>query len=173
MMRGPRARPSGPDRSGGVMTVSLGMRISGLLVAGAVAVAVAAFTGDGSGPPDGRGGGSSIVTTGPSDGARSSVASEPPALRQSPAGAASGTVVTDSPRHTRGATTPPGTSPSPSRRHSSGNRPLDSPTWLPNGPVSPDADSVPDPAAVYDRLRDPGRCRAALDAIPRSSPDPE
>ncbi|MFD8302367.1 hypothetical protein ACFV29_08430 [Streptomyces sp. NPDC059690] len=37
------------------MTVSLGTRISGLLVAGAVAVAVAAFGGDGSGGPDGPG----------------------------------------------------------------------------------------------------------------------
>ncbi|MGW2720738.1 hypothetical protein [Streptomyces sp. NPDC001492] len=48
-----------------------------------------------------------------------------------------------------------------------------SPTWLPPGPVSPDADTTPDPSSVYDQLRDPGRCRTALKVIPTDSTDPE
>ena len=51
------------------MAVSLGMRISGLLVVGAVAVAAAAFTGDGRGTADGRGDGGTVVTAGPTAGA--------------------------------------------------------------------------------------------------------
>ncbi|MGW2564761.1 hypothetical protein [Streptomyces sp. NPDC001537] len=144
------------------MAVSLGMRISGLLVVGAVAVAVAAFNGDGSGTPDSGGGGSAIVTTGPSN--RATPPSPTP--RQSPAGEASSTPLPSSQGHTRTAT------PSPSAASPS-NRPLLSPTWLPPGPVSPNADNTPDPSSVYDRLRDPGQCRTALKVIPTASTDPE
>ena len=146
------------------MAVSLGTRISGLLVVGAVAVAVAAFTGDGSGSPDSRGGGrgSSIVTPGPSNG----MASDSPTPRQSPAGQASGTPLPSGQDHTRTAT------PSPSDASPS-NRPLLSPTWLPPGPASPNADTTPDPSSVYDRLRDPGQCRSALKVIPTASANPE
>ncbi|MCD9877589.1 hypothetical protein [Streptomyces guryensis] len=144
------------------MAVSLGMRISGLLVVGAVAVAVTAFSGDGRGTPDSGGGRSSIVTTGPSDG----VAPGSPTPRQSPAGVASGTALPSGPHNRPTATaSPSGASPS--------NRPLLSPAWLPPGPTSPDADSVPDPSSVYDHLRDPGQCPAALKLIPTVSPDPE
>ncbi|MGW1748648.1 hypothetical protein ACWCRD_24170 [Streptomyces sp. NPDC002092] len=145
------------------MAVSLGTRISGLLVVGAVAVAVAAFTGDGRGTPDSRGGDSSIVTAGPSNGATP----PSPTPRQSPAGEASSTALPSeaamrgSQGHTRTAT------PSPS------NRPLLSPTWLPPGPVSPNADTTPDPPSVYDQLRDPGQCRSALKLIPTASTDPD
>ncbi|MFE7167616.1 hypothetical protein [Streptomyces sp. NPDC057616] len=153
------------------MTVSLGMRISGLLVAGAVAVAAAAFTGGGRGMPHGGGGDDRIVTVGPSQSARSLAAPAPPAPRQSPAGEASGTVAPSTPDHPRTATpAPPGrSSPAPT----SVNRLLVSPGWLPSGPDSPNADSVPDPSSVYDVLRDPHRCRAALDVIPKASADPE
>ncbi|WP_405874604.1 hypothetical protein [Streptomyces sp. NBC_00005] len=151
------------------MGVSLGMRVSGLLVAGAVAVALAAFTGDGSGTPDRGGGGGTIVTAGPSDSAHSRTAPKSPAPRQSPDGEARVTVRPSGPGHTRTTTPPPSTSPTPS----SGNRPLVSPSWLPPGPASPDADSTPDPSSVYDRLRAPGQCRAALDVIPPTSTDPE
>ncbi|MFF4801791.1 hypothetical protein ACFY1U_25890 [Streptomyces sp. NPDC001351] len=144
------------------MAVSLGTRISGLLVVGAVAVAVAAFTGDGSGPPDSRGGGSSIVTAGPSNG----VASPSPTPRQSPAGEASGTALPSGRGH------PPAATPSPSGASPS-NRPLLSPAWLPPGPVSPNADTTPDPSSVYDQLRDPGQCGTALKAIPTASTDPQ
>ncbi|MGY6020813.1 hypothetical protein [Streptomyces spinosirectus] len=153
------------------MAISLGMRISGLLVAGAVAVAYAAFTGDGSGTPDRGGGDARIVTVGPSQTARPFAASASPTPRQSPAGEASATVPPTAASHTRGTTAPPPphTSPAPT----SVNRPLMSPNWLPPGPVSPDADSVPDPSSVYDRLRDPHRCGAALGVIPVASADPE
>ncbi|MEU1275421.1 hypothetical protein [Streptomyces sp. NPDC005799] len=153
------------------MAVSLGMRISGLLVAGAVAVAVAAFGGDGSGGPDGGGGGSSIVTTGPTvtDGPRTAPPSPTP--RQSPAGEATGTVGPDVPRHRPGAATPRRSSPTTSPGHSSSL--LLSPGWLPPGPASPNADPTPDPAGVYDQLRDPGRCRAARTVVPAASADPE
>ncbi|GAA2509137.1 hypothetical protein [Streptomyces longisporus] len=144
------------------MAVSLGTRISGLLVVGAVAVAVAAFTGDGRGTPDSRGGGSSIVTAGPSSGATQ----VSPTPRQSPAGEASSTALPSGRGPTR---TPP---PSPSHASPS-DRPLLSPTWLPPGPVSPNADTAPDPSSAYDRLRDPGQCRAALKVIPVASTDPQ
>ncbi|MFI7404513.1 hypothetical protein ACIBW9_29235 [Streptomyces sp. NPDC049541] len=144
------------------MAVSLGMRISGLLVVGAVAVAVAAFNGDGSGTPDSGDGGSAIVTAGPSNGATPSS----PTPRQSPAGEASGTPLPSSQGHTSTATpSPSGASPS--------NKPLLSPTWLPPGPASPNADTTPDPSSVYDHLRDPGQCRTALKLIPTASTDPE
>ena len=143
------------------MAVSLGTRISGLLVVGAVAVAVAAFTGDGRGTPDSRGGGGPIVTAGPSTGATPGS----PTPRQSPAGEASSTALPSDRGPTRTATPSPSASP--------GNSPLLSPTWLPPGPVSPNADTTPDPSTVYDQLRDPGQCRSALKLIPTASTDPQ
>ncbi|MET7476247.1 hypothetical protein ABZT17_17995 [Streptomyces sp. NPDC005648] len=149
------------------MAVSLGMRISGLLVVGAVAVAVAAFTGDGSGMPDAGGGGGTIVTVTPSHGpgARPS-----PTPRQSPAGEAGATVPPTTPDHTRTGTSPRTGPPAPSP---TAPALLDTPDWLPPGPTSPDADHIPDPSSGYDLLRDPGRCRAALGAMPPASADPE
>ncbi|MGW2517747.1 hypothetical protein ACWC09_12135 [Streptomyces sp. NPDC001617] len=149
------------------MAVSLGMRISGLLVVGAVAVAVAAFAGDGRSRPDAGGGRGTIVTVAPSDSPR---AQPSPTPRQSPAGEAEATVPPSTPGHTHATAAPPSSSPTPS---STAPRLLETPNWLPPGPTSPDADSVPDPASGYDRLRDPGQCRAALDAIPPASTDPE
>jgi hypothetical protein len=169
MMRGSPGTDPGPTVSGGVMAVSLGMRISGLLVVGAVAVAVTSVTGDGRGTR-GRGGeGGTIVTAGPSSGPGSRAVTPSPTPRQSPAGAASDRALPSGPHHT-GPASPPahGASPTPSL----GNGPLLSPIWLPPGPVSPNADAVPDPSSVYDRLRDPGRCRAALKVIPVVSSDP-
>ncbi|MFF4253280.1 hypothetical protein ACFY1L_18935 [Streptomyces sp. NPDC001663] len=171
MMRGPLDHGvQGPTVSGGVMAVSLGMRISGLLVVGAVAVAVAAFGGDGSGRPDRGGREGTVVPVGPSDSPRTHTSSASPTPRTSPAGEASGTVGPSGPHHTH-TTTPPPSSASPTP--SAGNKPLLSPGWLPRGPASPNADAVPDPASVYDRLRDPARCRAALKVIPPVSADPE
>jgi hypothetical protein len=153
------------------MAVSLGMRISGLLVVGAVAVAVAAFSGDGSGRQDRGGGGGTIVTAGPSDSPPTHTSPASPTPRQAPAGEASGMVGPSSPRHTHRPTTPSSSTTTPTPSPS--NRLLESPNWLPPGPVSPNADSVPDLSSVYDRLRDPGQCGAALDAIPQASADPE
>ncbi|MGI5453445.1 hypothetical protein ACQEWB_09785 [Streptomyces sp. CA-249302] len=150
-----------------MMAVSLGMRISGLLVVGAVAVAVAAFGGDGSGTPDGRGGGSTVVTAGPSDEAHSRTAPASPTPRQSPAGEAGPTVPPDIPAHTQGTTAIPSASPTAT------NKLLLTPSWLPPGPVSPNSDPAPDPSSVYDQLRDPGQCRAALSAAPPTSADPQ
>ena len=151
------------------MAVSLGMRISGLLVVGAVAVAVAAFTGDGSGPPDagGGGGGGAIVTLAPSRGPR---ALPSPTPRQSPAGEAEATVPPTTPGRTRTVPSPRTGPPAPS---STAPRLLETPDWLPPGPTSPDADHTPDPSSAYDSLRDPGRCRAALGVIPPASVDPQ
>ncbi|MEU6147094.1 hypothetical protein ABZ848_42935 [Streptomyces sp. NPDC047081] len=148
------------------MAVSLGMRISGLLVVGAVAVAVAAFGGDGSDTPDGGGGGSTVVTAGPSDEAQAHTAPASPTPHQSPAGEASATVPPDTPPHSTHRTTPtPSATPT--------NKPLLTPSWLPPGPASPNSDPTPDPSSVYDQLRDPGQCRAALSSIPPTSADPE
>lgn len=154
------------------MPIPLGMRISGLLVAGAVAVAFAAYTGDGSGTPDRGGGDTRVVTVGPSGTARSFAGAASPTPRQSPAGEASVTVPPSTAGHSR-TTTPPPPRSTASPMPTTVNRLLLSPDWLPPGPRSPDADSVPDPSSVYDRLREPHQCRAALDVIPTASADPE
>ncbi|MFJ8535064.1 hypothetical protein [Streptomyces sp. NPDC093591] len=158
------------------MAVSLGMRISGLLVAGAVAVAAVAFTSDGGVTADGRGGGGTIVTAGPSDGARKlptgPPSSSPPPARQSPDGHFGAPAVTSMPGASRGGTVserPSPSSPSPSMS----KKLLDVPAWLPPGPDSPDVDGTPDPASVYDLLRSPTECRAALQVIPRTRAEAE
>ncbi|MGW4542668.1 hypothetical protein ACWEOP_32990 [Streptomyces chartreusis] len=156
------------------MAVSLGMRISGLLVVGAVAVAAAAFTGDGRGTADGRGGGGTVVTAGPTaDAARPPTgpagnSSAPP--KQRPDGHIGTPVITGTPVAPpvgRAPSDPPSPSPSPSVSRKA----LEVPGWLPPGPASPDADGVPDPASVYDLLSDPSGCRAALGVIPRLTTD--
>ncbi|KUN97482.1 hypothetical protein AQJ67_31700 [Streptomyces caeruleatus] len=150
------------------------MRISGLLVVGAVAVAAAAFTSDGGGTADGRGGEGTIVTVGPSAGLREVPNGPPggatPPLRQSPDGHVGRPAVTDpppSPSRDGVAKETPRPSPSPSVSP----KLLEAPGWLPPGPDSPDTDSAADPASVYDLLRDPAQCRDALNVIPRTTTD--
>ncbi|WP_328428815.1 hypothetical protein [Streptomyces sp. NBC_00443] len=162
------------------MAVSLGMRISGLLVVGAVAVAAAAFTSDGGGTADGRGGEGTIVTAGPSE--RGGGPTEPadrsaPVAQQSPNGRAgenaSGPTAVPSglPGGTVSASpSPPPPLPSPSGK---GTVVLQAPPWLPPGPTSPDSDGAPDPASVYDLLRAPERCASALGKIPQGSAEAE
>ncbi|MFG2555094.1 hypothetical protein ACGFWF_34910 [Streptomyces sp. NPDC048581] len=158
------------------MAVSLGMRVSGLLVVGAVAVAAAAFTSDGGGPADGRGGGGTVVTAGPSDGVRSllpgpSAGSAPP-VRPSPDGHIGAPAFTGTPRAPQSETpseslTPSSPSPTTSQKL------LEVPAWLPPGPDSPNTDGTPDPSSVYDLLRTPTECRNALNAIPSTPADAE
>ncbi|MFJ8635358.1 hypothetical protein [Streptomyces sp. NPDC093568] len=156
------------------MAVSLGMRISGLLVAGAVAVATVAFTDDGGGTADGRGGGGPIVTAGPTAGAGrlptdpAGDSSEPP--RQRPDGHVGAPASTGTPAQPRTGGTP-SAPPSPSPSPSVSKKVLEIPAWLPPGPGSPDTDGIPDPASVYDLLGDPARCRGALNTIPRTPAD--
>ncbi|WP_369270022.1 hypothetical protein AB5J55_08310 [Streptomyces sp. R11] len=161
------------------MAVSLGMRISGLLVVGAVAVAAAAFTTDGGGTADGRGGEGTIVTAGPSE--RGGGPTEPadrsaPVAQQSPNGRAgenaSGPTAVPSglPGGIVGASPSPSPTPSPSGR---GTVVLQAPPWLPPGPTSPDSDGTPDPASVYDLLRAPERCESALGKIPQGATEAE
>ncbi|MGW5469610.1 hypothetical protein [Streptomyces chartreusis] len=156
------------------MAVSLGMRISGLLVAGAVAVAAAAFTGDGRGTADGRDDGGTVVTAGPTAGAArpptdpAGNSSAPP--RQRPDGHIGAPAVTDTPVAPPVGRTP-SEPPSPSPSPSASRKVLEVPAWLPPGPASPDTDGVPDPASVYDLLSDPADCRAALGVIPRLTAD--
>lgn len=161
---------------GGVMAVSLGMRISGLLVVGAVAVAAAAFTSDGGVTADGRGGEGTIVTAGPSDGTRKlptgPPSSSPPPLRQSPDGHFGAPAVTGTPRASQGETVRESASPS-APSPSMSQKLLEVPAWLPPGPDSPDVDGTADPASVYDLLRSPTECRAALSVIPRTPADAE
>ncbi|MGW4084454.1 hypothetical protein ACWEGS_15585 [Streptomyces sp. NPDC004822] len=143
------------------MAVSLGMRISGLLFVGAVAVAAAAFTGlEAADRADGGSGGGPAVTAGPSTGPVTASPSPTapkrpdghigaPALTGVPGGVAGG-----APRRSAGPSTPP------ERRE-----PVVAPAWLPPGPGSPDLDGAADPASVYDRLRDPATCATALDGV--------
>ncbi len=71
---------------------------------------------------------------------------------------------------------PPPSSPAPARRTptpraSTRTGPVPAPpAWLPPGPDSPDADGVPDPQSVYDRLRTPDRCAEVLRTVP-AAPD--
>ncbi|MFI7414149.1 hypothetical protein ACIBU0_36435 [Streptomyces sp. NPDC049627] len=156
------------------MAVSLGTRISGLLVAGAVAVATAAFTSDGKGTADGRGGGGVVGTAGPSGGPRTpqtGLSSSAPPVRQKADGHATVPVPTAPPGRRRSSAA--GRSPSPAPSPSTHPRLLEVPTWLPAGPDSPNADGIPDPASVYDLLRAPAECRTALNLVPRTPADPE
>ncbi|MEU2784988.1 MULTISPECIES: hypothetical protein [unclassified Streptomyces] len=144
------------------MAVSLGMRISGLLFVGAVAVAAAAFTGlEGTDRADGGGGGPAVSadpSTGPA------TASPSPTAPKRPDGHIGAPAITGAPGAVAGGGTlrrsGPGPAPSESREH------VVAPAWLPPGPGSPDLDGTADPAGVYDRLRDPAACGTALDGVP-------
>lgn len=155
------------------MRASLGARISGLLIAGALAVSLTAVLGGapagpdtGANPPGAGPGGAPERRTaeaaapspgadaGPRtspDGGRRSTVPEPPAPRQRTAA-------------------PPPVRPEPAAPP---DRPLAAPVWLPAGPRSPDSDGTPDPASVYDRLRTPDRCADALPAAAAAAPDDE
>ncbi|MFJ6087350.1 hypothetical protein ACIQI8_38780 [Streptomyces sp. NPDC092369] len=155
-----------------MMAVSLGVRVSGLLLVGAVAVAVAAVTSDGSGFADRGGGNSTTVSAGPSAGQGDRTpapgGSGTP-VRPSPAGAASATAI-PGPTTTHSRTpvpSHPAAAPSPTRKAV-----LQAPAWLPPGPRSPDEDGIADPSGVYDRLTAPDQCRTALDLVPHET-DPQ
>ncbi|WP_416969120.1 hypothetical protein [Streptomyces sp. 4F14] len=135
------------------MGISLGTRISAVLLAGAVAVvAVALQEGD---TPRVRGGGAV-------PGASSSSVRSTPAVTASPAPRTSalegGTVGRSAPAPSA---VPPLPTPSPARTPR-----VVAVAWLPPGPVSPDADRLADPDSAYDVLRSPARCREALGMVP-------
>ncbi|CAL9581062.1 hypothetical protein [Streptomyces sp. enrichment culture] len=146
------------------MRAWLGARISGLLIAGSLAVSLTvALGGAPAGPdpgagipeaaPDSTPGRSTAETAVPlpgtgaggrtsPDGGRRSVAPGPEVPRPRPAA-------------------PPPVRPEPAAPPA---RPLAAPVWLPAGPRSPDTDGVADPASVYDLLRTPDRCAEVLRA---------
>ncbi|MES5822449.1 hypothetical protein [Streptomyces sp. RG80] len=157
------------------MAVSLGVRISGLLVVGAVAVAAAAFTGDGR-DTQGRGdSGGTIVTAAPSGSvpAGRSGSPVPPGVSARPK--PDGHVISPSavPGPLRSPDVSPTPTPAPTPTPSPSKRPLEVPAWLPPGPDAPDTDGVPDPSGLYDRLRAPAECRTALTVIPGTPADDE
>ncbi|MFJ4618609.1 hypothetical protein [Streptomyces sp. NPDC088812] len=151
------------------MAISLGTRVSAVLVAGAVAIVTAAvYEGDGHAGAPPRGG----VGSAPGDPGRHGSSSPEGRLPASPTPAASalGSAETGeaaAPEAERpvgpAAGTGPPSVPSPG---TTARRPVATVTWLPPGPASPDADHRPDPASVYDLLRAPDRCADALRAIP-------
>ncbi|MFF3379424.1 hypothetical protein ACFYXF_41525 [Streptomyces sp. NPDC002680] len=158
------------------MAVSLGVRVSGLFVIGAVAVAAAAFGTHGDDTARGNGSGARSVSpaspsSSPGDGGEIGTATSaaPPRIPASgnvasPKGAGESEVPggTGTPVPSR----TPVSSPTPSRTTPGGPTMLTAPNWLPPGPVSPDSDGAPDPAAVYDDLRSPDRCADARNLIP-------
>ncbi|MFE4667729.1 hypothetical protein ACFRI7_30835 [Streptomyces sp. NPDC056716] len=162
------------------MAVSLGTRVSGLLVAGSVAVLAVAFTDGGRNAGVRPGEGHVPVIAGPSSGAEAGGTVAPPAappgpppLLSSPAGGSRGAATTPPPGEHSPRTAP---DPAPSATDSDTDTDTAQPVrlrWLPPGPGSPDADGVPDPASVYDVLTDPARCAAGLAAVPETSDDPE
>lgn len=138
------------------MGISLGTRISVVLLAGAVAVVTVALQeGD---APRVRGGG--VVPEASSSAVRST-----PAVTSSPAprtgGLEGGTVGRSTPAPSVVPEAPALPTPSPGRTPR-----VVTVSWLPPGPVSPDADRLADPDSVYDVLRSPARCREALGMIP-------
>ncbi|MFJ6659159.1 hypothetical protein ACIQNG_22805 [Streptomyces sp. NPDC091377] len=155
------------------MTVSLGTRVSGWLIAGAVAVAALAFTegrDNGTARPDGRG---APVTVEPTDGSAGQTVSpapfpEPPALLPSPAGSADAAIEERSPEAAPPATDTPAPTLSPTDPAPPRTLP-----WLPPGPASPDTDRLPDPASGYDTLLDPDRCGEGLESVPAGAVGPE
>ncbi|WP_369034733.1 hypothetical protein [Streptomyces adonidis] len=163
------------------MAVSLGVRVSGLFVIGAVAVAAAAFGTDGDGAPRGNGSGARSVSpaspsSSPGDGGEIGTATSAAPPRIPASGNVASPKGADGSEIPGGAATPvpsrtPVASPTPSRTTPGGPTLLTAPDWLPPGPVSPDSDGVPDPAAVYDDLRSPARCADARNLIPAAPTD--
>ncbi|MGW1714718.1 hypothetical protein [Streptomyces sp. NPDC002156] len=163
------------------MAVSLGVRVSGLFVIGAVAVAAAAFGTDGDGTARGNGSGARSVSpaspsSSPGDGGEIGTATSAAPPRIPVSGNVASPRGADGSEVPGGAATPvpsrtPVSSPTPSRTTPGGPTLLTAPDWLPPGPVSPDSDGAPDPAAVYDDLRSPGRCADAGKLIPAAPGD--
>ncbi|MEU2287789.1 hypothetical protein ABZ614_38795 [Streptomyces sp. NPDC013178] len=157
------------------MAISLGTRVSALLVAGAVAIVTAAVyegRGDTGAPP--RGGSDTSVSGGGRGGAAEveerGVGSPTPAA-SALGSTETGRSVTSGPT---GASSPDGPDGPAGRAGDAGPvpgttapHPVTALPWLPPGPVSPDADHRPDPASVYDLLREPEACADALRVIPR------
>ncbi|CAM5230870.1 hypothetical protein [Streptomyces aurantiogriseus] len=154
------------------MAISLGTRVSALLVAGAVAIVTAAvYEGHGDAGATQRGGGDTSVSGGGRGGAAEVeervVATPTPAasaLGSAEAGRplASGPTGTPRPVGPTGPAGDAGPVPSTATAH-----PVTALAWLPPGPLSPDADHQPDPTSVYDLLRTPDTCADALRMIPR------
>ncbi|WP_327427525.1 hypothetical protein [Streptomyces sp. NBC_01236] len=139
------------------MALSLGVRIAGLFVAGALAVTVAsACGGGGGGPSAGGGSGGASVSGGGSDGGTSGGT---PTWRPSDSNeTGSGSSTSGS-----GGSNSSGSSGS----SGGGGGHLDGPGWLPLGPHSPNTDVAPDPESVYDDLRKaPSDCETILKSIP-------
>lgn len=163
------------------MAVSLGVRVSGLFVIGAVAVATVAFGTDGDDAARGGGSGARSVSPAPSS---SSAGGEVGTATSSAPPRTPGSGASESPGSVGGAEAPgPSRSPAPSRPPAPSPTPgptgpgrdpamLNVPEWLPPGPVSPNSDGAPDPAAVYDALRAPDRCADALKVIPAAPGNP-
>ncbi|MFB7090622.1 hypothetical protein [Streptomyces sp. NPDC056296] len=160
------------------MGVSLGTRVAGLCLAGTVAVVAASCVAGEAGPPSG--GRDVSVAGGLSNGGpegtprRAAGSSEPaPSWRPDGSGGPVGAPEPDrpsqAPPRTAAAPTPTLRSDRPAR--DDGPPSPAAPAWLPPGPVSPDTDAVPDPAALYDRLRTPANgCADVLRTIPSVPP---
>ncbi|MFV0136923.1 hypothetical protein ACLGIH_27615 [Streptomyces sp. HMX87] len=158
------------------MGISFGERVTGLFVAGAVAVVAASCAAVEQGArPDGGGGMSAAggLSSGGRGGAPDAVAASPGSAPSWPADGIGGPMGGPAPPVVTPAPAPVSPSaPAPAPRAESPSATtttapvLTVPAWLPPGPDSPDADGVPDPHSVYDRLRTPDRCAEALRTIP-------
>ncbi|WP_330303433.1 MULTISPECIES: hypothetical protein [unclassified Streptomyces] len=147
------------------MALSLGVRIAGLFVTGALAVTVAAACGGGGGGPSAGGGSSDTsVPSGVSDGGQGTgTGGSTPTWRPSGDSGAEGSVGSGSSNGTDGS----GSSGGSGSPGGGGGGHLDGPAWLPLGPHSPNTDVAPDPQSVYDGLRQaPSDCETILKSIP-------
>ncbi|MGP4010034.1 hypothetical protein [Streptomyces sp. 4N124] len=167
------------------MAVSLGARISGLLIAGALAIATAAACGgDGDDAASGSGGGGTSVSGGAASGddgasgAGGPVGSTPmwgPDGGDRGVGATGGTTGGSERSNGSGGASSSGGgegSSSGSGGSTGGSGRVEAPGWLPRGPKSPDTDRTADPESVYDALGEhPEKCGVTAGLIPAEPPD--
>ncbi|WP_196217922.1 hypothetical protein [Streptomyces blattellae] len=169
------------------MAVSLGARISGLLIAGALAIATAAAcggVGDGDGAAGGPGGGgTSISGGGAGDGGASGAggpAADTPMWRPDGGDGEVGATDGATGGMTGGTTGGSEGANRAGRSGSSGGNGdstgggghVEAPGWLPRGPKSPDGDRTADPESVYDALGEhPEKCGVTAGLIPAEPPD--
>ncbi|MEV1085379.1 hypothetical protein AB0I98_45395 [Streptomyces sp. NPDC050211] len=170
------------------MAVSLGARISGLLIAGALAIATAAACGGDRGDAaGGSGGGGASISGGVASGGEGEggasgtggpVGNTPmwgPDGGDGGVGATGGTTGGSGGTNGSGGTSGSGSGDGSSGGHggsTGGGGRVEAPGWLPQGPKSPDSDRTADPESVYDALGErPEKCGVTAGLIPAELPD--
>ncbi|CCK31272.1 putative secreted protein [Streptomyces davaonensis JCM 4913] len=154
------------------MAISLGVRISGLLVAGALAVGTAAACGGGGGEERSGGSAGTRVSGGGSGGGGSGGTDSPKSSDGSGSEGSGGGMPTWRPSDEEGSGNVSGGGNGSGGNDSGGTGPGggDRPGWLRPGPRSPNTDTRADAATVYDDLAaNPQGCKNAAGKVPGDS----